>query len=135
MLATRLLSVQTHQAEEAITRVFERGSAKPSSEMRTRLRRLLKTDRGLAATSAPQEVTNSLTHPGATTLRAEALTFVGSWVARATACTELWVLAVAAQCAETDQGGPIPRDARNVPLWASHSATYRDARSAYSMAD
>ena len=36
-----------NQVEEAITRVLEPGSAKPSSAMRTRLRRLLETDRAL----------------------------------------------------------------------------------------
>jgi hypothetical protein len=36
-----------NQVEEAIASVLEPGSAKPSSEMRTRLRRLLETDRGL----------------------------------------------------------------------------------------
>jgi hypothetical protein len=36
-----------NQGEEAIACVLEPGSAKPSSEMRTRLRRLLETDRGL----------------------------------------------------------------------------------------
>jgi hypothetical protein len=36
-----------NQVEEAIAGVFERGSAKPSSETRTRLKRLLETDRGL----------------------------------------------------------------------------------------
>ena len=36
-----------NQVEEAIACVLEPGSAKPSSEMRTRLRRLLETDRGL----------------------------------------------------------------------------------------
>ena len=36
-----------NQVEEAIARVLEPGSAKPSSEMRTQLRRLLETDRGL----------------------------------------------------------------------------------------
>jgi hypothetical protein len=36
-----------NQVEEAIARVFEPGSAKPSSEMRTRLKRLLETDRRL----------------------------------------------------------------------------------------
>ena len=36
-----------NQVEEAIARVLEPGSAKPSSEMRTRLRRLLETDRAL----------------------------------------------------------------------------------------
>ena len=35
-----------NQVEEAIARVLEPGSAKPSSEMRTRLKRLLETDRG-----------------------------------------------------------------------------------------
>src|SRR3974390_2451870 len=34
-----------NQVEEAIARMLEPGSAKPSSEMRTRLRRLLETDR------------------------------------------------------------------------------------------
>ena len=36
-----------NQVEEAIARVLEPGSSKPSSEMRTQLRRLLETDRGL----------------------------------------------------------------------------------------
>jgi hypothetical protein len=36
-----------NQVEEAIASVLEPGSAKPSSEMRTRLRRLLETDRAL----------------------------------------------------------------------------------------
>ena len=36
-----------NQVEEAIARVLEPGSAKPSSAMRTRLRRLLETDRAL----------------------------------------------------------------------------------------
>ena len=36
------------QVEEAIGIVFEPGSAKPSSELRTRLKRLLETDRGLS---------------------------------------------------------------------------------------
>jgi hypothetical protein len=36
-----------NQVEEAIANVLEPGSAKPSSEMRTRLRRLLETDRAL----------------------------------------------------------------------------------------
>jgi len=36
-----------NQVEEAIACVLEPGSAKPSSEMRTRLKRLLETDRGL----------------------------------------------------------------------------------------
>ena len=36
-----------NQVEEAIASVLEPGSAKPSSEMRTRLKRLLETDRGL----------------------------------------------------------------------------------------
>jgi hypothetical protein len=36
-----------NQVEEAITCVLEPGSAKPSSEMRTRLKRLLETDRAL----------------------------------------------------------------------------------------
>ena len=36
-----------NQVEEAIACVLEPGSAKPSSEMRTRLRRLLETDRAL----------------------------------------------------------------------------------------
>jgi hypothetical protein len=36
-----------NQVEEAIARVLEAGSAKPSSEMRTRLKRLLETDRAL----------------------------------------------------------------------------------------
>ena len=35
-----------NQVEEAIARVLEPGLAKPSSEMRTRLKRLLETDRG-----------------------------------------------------------------------------------------
>jgi len=36
-----------NQVEEAIACVLEPGSAKPSSEMRTRLKRLLETDRAL----------------------------------------------------------------------------------------
>ena len=36
-----------NQVEEAIALVFEPGSAKPTSELRTRLKRLLETDRGL----------------------------------------------------------------------------------------
>ena len=36
-----------NQVEEAIACVLEPGSARPSSEMRTRLRRLLETDRAL----------------------------------------------------------------------------------------
>src|SRR5690349_20636106 len=36
-----------NQVEEAIARVLDSGSAKPNSELRTRLRRLLETDRGL----------------------------------------------------------------------------------------
>ena len=36
-----------NQIEEAIAHVFEPGLAKPSSEMRTRVKRLLETDRGL----------------------------------------------------------------------------------------
>jgi len=36
-----------NQVEEAIAFVLEPGSAKPSSEMRTRIKRLLETDRGL----------------------------------------------------------------------------------------
>lgn len=36
-----------NQVEEAIALVFEPGSAKPTSEVRTRLKRLLETDRGL----------------------------------------------------------------------------------------
>ena len=36
-----------NQIEEAIAGVLEPGSAKPSTEMRTRLKRLLETDRGL----------------------------------------------------------------------------------------
>ncbi len=36
-----------NQIEEAIAHVLEPGSAKPSSEIRTRLKRLLETDRGL----------------------------------------------------------------------------------------
>ena len=36
-----------NQVEEAIARVLEPGSARPGSEMRTRLRRLLETDRAL----------------------------------------------------------------------------------------
>ncbi len=36
-----------NQVEEAIARVLELGSAKPSSELRTRLKRLLETDRAL----------------------------------------------------------------------------------------
>ena len=36
-----------NQVEEAIARVFQTGSAKPSSETRTRLKRLLEIDRGL----------------------------------------------------------------------------------------
>ncbi|HET7493049.1 MAG TPA: hypothetical protein VFK01_14350, partial [Bradyrhizobium sp.] len=36
-----------NQVEEAIACVLEPGSAKPSSQMRTRLKRLLETDRGL----------------------------------------------------------------------------------------
>jgi hypothetical protein len=36
-----------NQVEEAIARVLEPGSAKPSSELRTRLKRLLETDRAL----------------------------------------------------------------------------------------
>jgi hypothetical protein len=39
-----------NQIEEAIACVLEPGSAKPSSEMRTRLKRLLETDRGLGRT-------------------------------------------------------------------------------------
>jgi hypothetical protein len=39
--------VKRNQVEEAIARVLEPGSSKPSSEMRTQLRRLLETDRGL----------------------------------------------------------------------------------------
>ena len=38
-----------NQVEEAIARVFEPGSAKPSSIMRTQLKRLLDTDRVLGA--------------------------------------------------------------------------------------
>ncbi len=49
-----------NQVEEAISFVFEPGSAKPSSEMRTRLRRLLETDRGLGRNkrSADPEAAN-----------------------------------------------------------------------------
>jgi hypothetical protein len=49
-----------NQVEEAIALVFEPGSAKPSSEMRTRLRRLLETDRGLGRNkrSADREAAN-----------------------------------------------------------------------------
>lgn len=36
-----------NQLEEAIARVLEPGTAKPSSELRTRMKRLLETDRGL----------------------------------------------------------------------------------------
>ncbi len=36
-----------NQVEKAISRVFETGSAKPSLGLRTRLKRLLETDRGL----------------------------------------------------------------------------------------
>ena len=43
-------SYKRNQVEEAISRVFEPGSVKPSSEMRVRLKRLLETDRGLGRT-------------------------------------------------------------------------------------
>jgi hypothetical protein len=41
------LDYKRSQVEDAIARLLEPGSAKPSSEMRTRLKRLLETDRGL----------------------------------------------------------------------------------------
>jgi hypothetical protein len=41
------LMLKRNQVEEAIALVFEPGSAEPSSEMRTRLKRLLETDRAL----------------------------------------------------------------------------------------
>jgi hypothetical protein len=41
------MEYKRNQIEEAISCVFEPGSAKPSSEVRTRLKRLLETDRGL----------------------------------------------------------------------------------------
>ena len=39
-----------NQVEELIAHVLEPGSAKPSSEIRTRIKRLLETDRGLGRT-------------------------------------------------------------------------------------
>ena len=53
-----------NQVEEAIALVFEPGSAKPSSEMRTRLKRLLETDRGLGRSkhSADLESANLRRH-------------------------------------------------------------------------
>ena len=59
-----------NQIEEAIARVLEPGSAKSSSEMRTRLKRLLETDRGLGRNkrSADPESANfafySMDEPG-----------------------------------------------------------------------
>jgi hypothetical protein len=41
------LDYKRNQVEDAIARLLEPGSAKPSSEMHTRLKRLLETDRGL----------------------------------------------------------------------------------------
>jgi hypothetical protein len=41
------LDYKRHQIEEAIARIFEPGSATPSSQMRSRLKRLLETDRAL----------------------------------------------------------------------------------------
>ena len=41
------MDYKRNQVEEAISRVLEPGSAKPSSEMRTRFKRLLETDRRL----------------------------------------------------------------------------------------
>ena len=53
-----------NQVVEAIALVFEPGSAKPSSEMRTRLKRLLETDRGLGRNkrSADPEYANFAFH-------------------------------------------------------------------------
>jgi hypothetical protein len=53
-----------NQVVEAIALVFEPGSAKPSSEMRTRLKRLLETDRGLGRNkrSADPECANFAFH-------------------------------------------------------------------------
>ncbi len=42
-----LMRFKRNQVEEAIGRLFEPGSAEPSSELRTRLKRLLDVDRGL----------------------------------------------------------------------------------------
>jgi len=49
-----------NQIEEAISRIFEEQSEKPSSELRTRLKRLLETDRSLGrnARSADPELAN-----------------------------------------------------------------------------
>jgi hypothetical protein len=41
------MAYKRNQVEEAICRVLERGAAKPSSTLRTRLKRLLETDRAL----------------------------------------------------------------------------------------
>jgi hypothetical protein len=53
-----------NQVVEAIRLVFEPGSGKPSSEMRTRLKRLLETDRGLGRNkrSADPELANFAFH-------------------------------------------------------------------------
>ena len=59
-----------NQVEEAIALVLEPGSAKPSSEMRTRLKRLLETDRGLGRnkrSTDPERANfafNSMDEPG-----------------------------------------------------------------------
>jgi len=54
------MSYKRNQVEEAISRVFDPQSPKPNSELRTRLKRLLQTDRSLGRTtrSADPEDTN-----------------------------------------------------------------------------
>lgn len=55
-----MLLFKRNQLEEALSRTFEEPSAKPSSELRTRVKRLLDTDRGLGRNrrSANPEVAN-----------------------------------------------------------------------------
>jgi hypothetical protein len=56
-----------NQVEEAIAIVLEPGLAKPSSEMRTRLKRLLETDRSLGRSKRsadPERANFALDAPG-----------------------------------------------------------------------
>ena len=55
-----MLLYKRNQIEEALSRAFGEPSAKPSSELRTRVKRLLDTDRGLGRNtrSANPEVAN-----------------------------------------------------------------------------
>jgi hypothetical protein len=54
-----MILYKRNQVEEAISRVFEEPSAKPSSALRTRIKRLLDTDRGLGTNPRANDPTLS----------------------------------------------------------------------------